>query len=255
MVELPMPGEDSMKKDRMTMISRHLNGHHRKTLASIFRHPASHNVEWHDVLSLLNNLGDVTERHNGSYDVAIGTDQFVLASPHGHDLSGDELRHLKDFLTQAGLSPDTLPPEGPSPVVAEPIEHACIVLIDHHQARLFGLRSEGSDMTVPTILKSEDADGSARRVEHKQGNDDHDGGHAAEEDPWYERISTDLKAADTIVVLSDGKGRSSAGAYLVEYLGRRHPDIAKRIVATERVDVAHLSDGEIFAAGVALLEA
>ena len=54
------------------MTSIHLNGHHRKTLASIFSHPESHNIEWHDVLSLLNYLGTANEGHNGSYDIAIG---------------------------------------------------------------------------------------------------------------------------------------------------------------------------------------
>ncbi len=27
----------------------HLNGHHRHTYEAIFRHPAAHNLEWHDV--------------------------------------------------------------------------------------------------------------------------------------------------------------------------------------------------------------
>ena len=31
----------------------HLNGHHRRTLESIFSHPVGHNIEWHSVLSLL----------------------------------------------------------------------------------------------------------------------------------------------------------------------------------------------------------
>jgi hypothetical protein len=131
----------------------------------------------------------------------------------------------------------------------------CIILIDHHQARLFGLGGEGEDPTTPRVLKPADAHGSTRRVEHKQGNRDHDGGHSTEDSAWYERVSTELNAAGAIVVFSDGKGRSSAGAYLVDYLERHHPGIAKRIVADERVDISHLSDGEIVAAGVALLGA
>jgi hypothetical protein len=31
----------------------HLNGCHRHTYEAIFRYPASHNLEWHDVRSLL----------------------------------------------------------------------------------------------------------------------------------------------------------------------------------------------------------
>ena len=31
----------------------HLSGHHRDTLLQIFQEPTGHNVEWHDVMSLL----------------------------------------------------------------------------------------------------------------------------------------------------------------------------------------------------------
>ncbi len=94
-----------------------------------------------------------------------------------------------------------------------------------------------------------------RRIEHRQGNDDHDGGHAGEEDGYYERIAAHLANAPRIVLLSDGKGRSSAGEYLIAYLKRHHPDLANHIVATDRVAIAHLSDGEILTAGLALIEA
>lgn len=230
------------------MTNVHLNGHHRKTLASIFGHPASHNVEWHDVLSLLTHVGAVTERHGGSYDVAIGAEPVVLSRPHGKDLAGDELRNLQAFLTRAGLSPD----DHPADAVAETVAAPCIVMIDHHQARLFGL---DDDAATPRVFKPADAAGAARRIAHKQGSEDHDGGHAAEEDAYYERIAVELKkSAHEIVVFSDGHGRSNAGSYLIDYLERHHPDIDERIVASERVDISHLSDGEIVAAGLALVK-
>jgi len=37
-----------------------LDGHHRATLERIFRHPTSHNIQWHDVLPLLRTVGKVT---------------------------------------------------------------------------------------------------------------------------------------------------------------------------------------------------
>ena len=234
------------------MTSIHLNGHHRKALAGLFRHPASHNVEWHDVVSLLNHVGTVTERHDGALEVAIGADRITLKRPHGHDVQGEELRDLRAFLTKAGFSPESHPPLD---AADEGGNRPCIVLIDHQHARLFGLRDDDVDQFAPRVLSPEDADGSRRKLEHRQGNDDHDGGHAEEEDAWYERIAIDLEPAHRIVVLSDGKGRSSAGAYLVDYCKRRHPALAARIVATERVDIAHLSDAEIVAAGIALLDA
>ena len=43
----------------------HLNSHQRDTMAQIFNHPLSHNIEWHAVLSLLNAVGTVQETHKG----------------------------------------------------------------------------------------------------------------------------------------------------------------------------------------------
>jgi hypothetical protein len=127
------------------------------------------------------------------------------------------------------------------------------VLIDHHQARLFHAGEDHHTGIKPIVIVPDDDDGSRRRIEHRQGNDDHDGGHASEDAGYYERICTDIEGADPIVVLSDGKGRSSAGEYLVDYLKRKHAGMARQIVATERVDISHLTDGEIVAAGLALL--
>jgi len=235
------------------MTTTHLNGHHRTTLASIFRHPVARNVEWHDVLSLLDNVGSTSKRHNGGYDVTIGSQHYALSAPHGKDAEGDDLRDLMAFLTRAGVSPDT-GSTGTTQQV-EPAPQPCIVLVDHHQARLFGLGGVDANPTTPIVLVPEDVDGSRRRIEHRQGNDDHDGGHSGEEDAYYERIATHLADAPRIVLLSDGKGRSSAGEYLVDYLKRRHPAVVGHIVAVHRVAISHLTDSEIVAAGLALIEA
>lgn len=226
----------------------HLNGHHRSTLAGIFAHPESHNLEWHDVLALLNHVGNLSERHSGEYMVTIGDEQCALGRPHGKDLAGDELRHLRTFLTQAGMAPGKPAPEtepqGPQP---------CIVVVDHHEAKLYRLEEHASDRNAPVVVRPKDPDGWLRRVEHREGNEGHDGGHSEEEDGYYERISALLNATQPIVLLSDGKGRSSAGDYLAGYLKRHHPAISDRIVATDRVDISHLTDGEVVAAGLALL--
>lgn len=231
------------------MTSPHLNGHHTTTLAAIFSHPASHNVAWHDVVSLLNYLGSASERHGGGYTVTIGADHVALARPHGHDLVDAELRHLRTFLTKAGLSPAGNRAE-PAPDLPE---HWGIVLIDHHQARLFSPGSKGGDHAALHIIRPNDDDGSRRRTTHRQGDDDHDGGHPSEDDGYYHRVAAELAVARQVVVLSDGKGRSSAGEYLVDYVKRHDPALAARIVASDTIDIAQTSDNEAVAAGLSLL--
>jgi hypothetical protein len=247
----------------MIMTSTHLNGHHRKTLARIFAHPTGHNLEWHDVLSLLEHVGSVEDRHGGGYEVTIADEHLKLSAAHDHDMAADEVRDLRRFLakaglTTAGLADGEVASADHDAALTTSAEHGapagCTILIDHHEARLFGLGSP-SDRPDPRVLKPEDADGSIRRIEHRQGQDDHDGGHGPEDDAWYERIAACLEPTQRIVVLSDGKGRSNAGSYLIAYLKRHHPGICARIISVLRVDIAHLSDAQIAAMGRDLLAA
>ena len=67
----------------------HLNNHHRDTLSRIFGHPASHNIKWQAVLSLLEALGSVAERHDGKFLVTLGpeTETFERKSRSIHPAS------------------------------------------------------------------------------------------------------------------------------------------------------------------------
>lgn len=237
------------------MTMPHLNGHHRKTLASLFRHPASHNVEWHDLLSLLKHIGTVTERHNSDFDVAIDGHAITIDQPKGHDLEGDQIRSLRQFLAVAGLSPDDAAAPTPPTTPTGADTATCIVIIDHHHVKIFAACRDTEATGAPIVLNPDDVAGSHRRVTHRQDDDDHDGGHAAEDAAFYERVSGDLVRATRIVVLSDGKGRSNAGDHFVAYLKRHHSEIAQRIFATDRVDISQLSDGEIVETGLALVPA
>jgi hypothetical protein len=172
----------------------HLNGHHRRTLASILRHPTAHNVEWHDVLSLLNTIATVTELHSGKIDVELGDDHITLGRTHGKDVSADELRQLRTFLSTAGFdsSDDAEPATDTDQAELSRVELAWVVLVDHRRAKLFAL--VGSEGAAPLIVSPEDPHGHLRHLEHRREGD-HDGGRVAEDDGYYEKIAADLVAA------------------------------------------------------------
>ena len=82
-----------------------LDGHHRKTYDAIFRHPAAHNLEWHDVRSLLNALADVVEGHNGAIEVTRNGHAVTLHVPkHKHVASVEELLAIRHLLDRSGES-------------------------------------------------------------------------------------------------------------------------------------------------------
>jgi hypothetical protein len=78
---------------------------HRATLERIFRHPAGGNIEWRQVLSLLEAVGTVTEEHNGNVKVTLGDETEVLRPPREKDVDKDLIVDLRRMLRHAGLEP------------------------------------------------------------------------------------------------------------------------------------------------------
>jgi hypothetical protein len=82
-----------------------LNRRHRDTVEKIFSHPASGNIEWRQVLSLLENIGDTTEEHNGKIRVTLGPETEVLTPPRDKDIDTQMIVDLRRMLTKAGFAP------------------------------------------------------------------------------------------------------------------------------------------------------
>ena len=81
---------------------RHLNNHHRDTLVKIFQHPAAHNLEWHDVLSLLEAVGTVELRHDDRYHFLIDGHTHVFERPKDKDVDVKTIVELRRVLHSAG---------------------------------------------------------------------------------------------------------------------------------------------------------
>ena len=79
----------------------HLNNQHRVTVAKILQHPASHNVEWHAVLSLLQYIGQVDERHDGRFKVTIGGETEIFDEPKHKNIDEQQVVDLRRMLRAA----------------------------------------------------------------------------------------------------------------------------------------------------------
>ena len=86
----------------------HLNGHQRDTLAQVFRHPTSHNIEWHDIMSLLHAVGVVRETHKGHIEITIGEIVEVLEPDRHKEIDAEQLAILRRLLRRAGYAPEDL---------------------------------------------------------------------------------------------------------------------------------------------------
>jgi hypothetical protein len=82
-----------------------LNHHHRVTLEKLFSHPLSGNIEWRQVLSLLEAAGTTTQEPNGKVKVELGGETMVLQPPDDKDVGRQMIVDLRRLLTNAGLEP------------------------------------------------------------------------------------------------------------------------------------------------------
>ncbi len=82
-----------------------LDAHHRKTVEKLFTHPTSHNIQWHDVLSLLEAVAEVDEAHEGRYKVTLGPETETFTTPRGPDIDVQMVVDLRRMLKGAGIEP------------------------------------------------------------------------------------------------------------------------------------------------------
>ena len=87
--------------------SVHLNRHHRVTVEGIFRHPVGHNIEWHDVLSLLGRVGSVVEEKNGRFTVTVGSETQTFDQPRHHDVDVQQVLDVRRMLEGVGITPES----------------------------------------------------------------------------------------------------------------------------------------------------
>jgi hypothetical protein len=83
----------------------HLSHQHRHTLERIFQHPLSHNLEWHDVLSLLESTLEVEQRREGHYSITSGSETHVFDTNPSKDLSASDVTEVRRLLRAGGLQP------------------------------------------------------------------------------------------------------------------------------------------------------
>ena len=84
-----------------------LDGHHRATVEKIFNHPVSHNIQWHDVVSLLQSVGTVTDEHDGRVTVTLGPETETFTAPRHHDIDEQQVIDLRRMLKGAGITPES----------------------------------------------------------------------------------------------------------------------------------------------------
>ena len=217
------------------MSVQHLNHHHARILEEIFEH-RGRNIEWPDVVALVQHLGSALERHDGKYEFQIGQTKEVFAKPHHKDVTVQELVDLRRFFAQAGVDPNkvTARPRG----TAFP---SVVVLVDHIHARFFEPQPNGDHLEETGHLQATDTQDLRRQLKEGQL----EGERAEEARAFYDRIVQRIGSASSIMLIGDASGKSSGMIDFLEYLKERYKEVADRIVATADADLSSITLPEI----------
>lgn len=86
-------------------MSEGLSKKHAQVLDRIFAHPLDRNLQWREVVALFENVGTISEEHNGHYKVTVNDQQQLFRRPRHKDVADvEELQVIRHFLERAGVT-------------------------------------------------------------------------------------------------------------------------------------------------------
>ena len=217
-----------------------IHGAHLRTLEALFRHPTAHNLEWMDVVALIEKIGAVHQKANDKFAFDVGGEHYLMHKPHTKDLTSSEVVELRHFLQRAGWSP-----EAPSQAAArpEPALPSLMVVVDHHGAKIYRIDTASGD-TSKRELKPYDPHHFLHQLMHKEQSREQ-GQRAPEDAAFYKRIGDALAAGGRIVVVGHGTGKSNAAQHLTEYLRTHHRETYQRIVREIGADLSAITTAQL----------
>jgi len=210
-----------------------LTGAHLRTYQTIFQHPVSHNLGWHEVHALFRQLGQVEEEPNGNLKVTRNGQTLVLPPTRTKDVAEtDELMKIRDFLERS----EKTRPE------ANEQEARWLVVISHHEARIFRSEIHG---TVAEQIRPHQTDDA---ISHAHS---FDGFSRGQEKPashsFFGPVADALKEAGQILIFGSGTGTADEMDQFVAWLKIHHPELARRITGALIIDAHHLTDAQLLA--------
>jgi hypothetical protein len=210
-----------------------LTGSHLRTYKTIFQHPISHNLGWHDVQALFRRLGEIEEEPNGNLKVTRNGQVLVLHRPHAKDVAEvDDVMTLRHFLERS----ETIPPE------TDEKDAHWLLVIDHHEARLFQTEMHGA---IPQQILPRAPEDYVRHTQNAK--EFSKGKNEPDANSFFQPVAKALRAAGRILIFGTGTGASSEMDQFIAWLKLHYPEPASRIIGSLVVDEHHLTENQLLA--------
>lgn len=210
-----------------------LTGTQQRTYQRIFQHPVSHILAWHEVFRMFRHIGQVEEEHNGGVKLTRNGQSLLLHPRRPKDTADiEEIMAVRHFLEST---------DSPGPGAESEKPHLLLV-IDHHEARLFRSEMHGA---VPQQILPHKPDDYFRHAHHSR--DFSRGKEKPEPNSFFEPVARAMGAAGRILIFGTGTGTSSEMFQFVAWLKLRHPELAARVIGSVVVDESHLTKDQLLA--------
>jgi hypothetical protein len=118
-----------------------------------------------------------------------------------------------------------------------------IVVIDHHAAHVYQDLGGSRPADEHNVRPYDPFNFHHHLIHRKEAH--YRGERVPEEDSFYEEVAKDITPASEIVLIGHATGKSNAADFLKEYLKTHHPDISRRVIATENADLSAVTEPEI----------
>jgi hypothetical protein len=231
------------------MMNARIHGHDRTLLGRIFHHPTSNNLEWREVVAFIGRIGSAEEKRDDKWGFTLAGRTATFLRPRDKDMDPREVERLRHLMQDAGLSPYSTEVLEASPAKAE-ID--ALIVVDHHEARIYRLDPEIAGGETETTLRPFDPKGYIHHLSHKEDGN-YRGQRAPEDLRYYDRIAAAVANAPRVAMVGHGTGKSSAMTVLLERLREHHHETQRRVVATATVDLSASTDGQLLALGREML--
>ena len=219
-----------------------LHGAHLRTLEAAFRHPPAHNLEWMDVVALIEKIGGVYRMGGNSFRFDVAGERLLMREPHAKELTTSDVIDLRHFLERAGWSSAGRSHAGAAAGTPAPM---LVVAIDHHGARIYRVDAVPQGGAQRQI-KPYDPHHFLHHLTHL-GESRAQGQRAPEEAGYYEAVADALTPAAAIVVVGHATGKSNAAEYLTEYLRAHRRETYDRIVREVTADLSAITPAQLLA--------
>jgi hypothetical protein len=209
-----------------------LTGSHLRTYDTIFQHPVSHNLSWHDVYALFRHLGQVEDEPNGHLKVTRNGQTLMLHPPHGKDVAEtSEVMSLRHFLAKSDVA------------VTEPDGKKLhwLLVIDHQTARIYRTELHGA---IPEKILPHEPEAHMRAA--NDAKDFTRGKDKPDANSFFKPVAEALQAGQ-ILIFGTGTGTSSEMDQFIAWLKLHHPDQARQIIGSLVVDEHHLTEDQLLA--------